>query len=248
MNNSLDLGSYKMSEKIKVLYLEDEPAQAEVMFAVLQEAGYEYTHCATGSEFTKQLKVADYDLMILDWEVPDKTGVEILDSVRNFYNWNGPVLFVTQRDAEQDIVKALETGADDYMIKPYRRPELMARLTALVRRAGLLDGDSDIEVGPFVISQKHRKILVDNEPVSLTTKEFELGLLLMKNEGRLFSRRYLLKNIWDIDSDISTRTVDAHVSSLRRKLGLRVTSGFQIKTVYQHGYRFEKLLESKVGA
>lgn len=232
-----------MSESIKVLYLEDEIAQAESLKLVLEESGYAYTHCLTGGDFLQNLQEGDYDLLILDWEVPDKTGIEVLEQVRSFYSWAGPILFVTHRDAEEDIVAALERGADDYMVKPFKRSELEARLNALIRRAGLLDNQGDIEVGPFKVTQKHREILLNGKVVALTTKEYELGLLLMKNVGRLFSRKYLLKNIWGIDSDISTRTVDAHVSSLRRKLGLRAASGYQIKTVYQHGYRLEMLLD-----
>lgn len=237
-----------MSESIRVLYLEDEQAQAEAMMSVLSDAGYGCTHCNLGETFLKKIENNEYDLLILDWEVPDKSGVEVLEQVRSFYQWKGPILFVTNRDAEHDIVSALEKGADDYMVKPFRRAELAARLNALVRRAGLLEDDKDIEVGPFTVSQNHREILVDGEKVPLTTKEYELGLLLLKNVGRLYSRKYLLKNIWGIDSDISTRTVDAHVSSLRRKLNIRASSGYRIKTVYQHGYRLEKLLESEAVA
>ncbi|NVK22604.1 MAG: response regulator transcription factor [Kangiellaceae bacterium] len=233
---------------MRVLYLEDEPTQAEAMQSVLRDAGFECTHCDLGETFLKKLENSEYDLLILDWEVPDKSGVEVLEQVRSFYQWKGPILFVTNRDAEQDIVSALEKGADDYMIKPFRRSELAARLTALVRRAGLLDEKGDLEIGPFTISQAHREILVEGKAVALTTKEYELGLLLLKNVGRLYSRKYLLKNIWGIDSDISTRTVDAHVSSLRRKLNIRAASGYRIKTVYQHGYRLEKLLESEAVA
>lgn len=237
-----------MAQVFRVLYLEDEPAQAQVMLSVLDELGYVTTHCTQGSDLLQQIANDEYDLLILDWEVPDLSGIEVLEQVRDFHNWQGPVLFVTNRDAEQDIVAALEKGADDYMIKPFRHFELAARLSALARRAGLLEDDQDVEIGPFTLVQEHREILLDGEAVALTTKEYELGLLLMKNVGRLFSRKYLLKNIWGIESDISTRTIDAHVSSLRRKLNIRAASGYQIKTVYQHGYRLEKLLESEAVA
>lgn len=237
-----------MSDELKVLYLEDEQAQADALLAILQGSDYECTHCKNAESFLEALKTDEFDLLILDWELPDMSGIEALERVRTFLNWNGPVLFVTNRDAEQDIVAALEKGADDYMVKPFRRSELLARLNALVRRAGLLDDKNIVEAGPFAVDQQHRRVLVDGEAVTLTTKEYELATLLLKNVGRLFSRKYLLKHIWSIESEISTRTVDAHVSSLRRKLKIRAESGYRIKTVYQHGYRLEKLVDSEVVA
>ena len=235
-----------MYEDLKLLYLEDDKTQADALMAILQDSGYQATHCECAESFLETLQTDEFDLLILDWELPDMSGIEALEQVRSFMNWQGPILFVTNRDAEQDIVAALEKGADDYMIKPFRRSELLARLNALVRRAGLLDEEEQIEVGPFTIDQQHRRVLVDGEPATLTTKEYELALILFKNVGRLFSRKYLLKHIWGIESEISTRTVDAHVSSLRRKLSIRAESGYRIKTVYQHGYRLEELMEPSV--
>lgn len=235
-----------MSEDLKLLYLEDDRTQADALIAILQDSGYQCTHCENAELFLDHLNTDDYDLLILDWELPDMSGIEALEQVRSFMDWKGPVLFVTNRDSEQDIVAALEKGADDYMVKPFRRSELLARLNALVRRAGLLDDKDEIEVGPFTVDQQHRRVLVNNEEATLTTKEYELALILFKNVGRLFSRKYLLKHIWGIESEISTRTVDAHVSSLRRKLNIRAESGYRIKTVYQHGYRLEQLIDSGV--
>lgn len=233
-----------MSEDLKLLYLEDDQTQADALMAILQDSGYQCTHCSNAESFLEILKTDEFNLLILDWELPDMSGIEALEQVRSFMRWTGPILFVTNRDAEQDIVAALEKGADDYMVKPFRRSELLARLNALVRRAGLLDDKGQVEIGPFIVDQQHRRILVEDKAVTLTTKEYELAVTLLKNVGRLFSRKYLLKHIWGIESEISTRTVDAHVSSLRRKLNIRAESGYRIKTVYQHGYRLEELMDS----
>ncbi|AOE50842.1 response regulator transcription factor [Kangiella sediminilitoris] len=233
-----------MSDDLKLLYLEDDQNQADDLLAILKDSGYGCTHCRNAGTFLEALKTDDFDLLIMDWELPDMSGIKALEQVRSFMNWKGPILFVTNRDSEQDIVDALEKGADDYMVKPFKRSELLARLSALIRKAGLLDDRGKIEVGSFTVDQSNRRVLVNGEPVMLTTKEYELAVILFKNVGRLFSRKYLLKHIWGIESDISTRTVDAHVSSLRKKLKIRADNGYRIKTVYQHGYRLERETEA----
>ena len=233
-----------MSESVKVLLLEDDPHQAEVVLSTLAQAGYEAKHSDTVASFNDAAKAETFDLLILDWELPDSTGIEALRFVRETLSWKVPVIFLTHRDAEEDIVQALESGADDYLIKPVRTMELSARLKALTRRLGIGSAPAQLEIGPFTIDDEHRMISRDGQEVQLTSKEYELATLLFKNVGRLFSRKLLLKEIWSIDSDITTRTVDAHISAIRRKLKVRTESGYRIKTIYQHGYRLEKLADA----
>lgn len=198
-------------------------------------------HSASGREFMVMMHRDTFDLLLLDWEVPDMSGREVLAELRA--NGNAvPVLFATQRDDEASIVGALHDGADDYMVKPVRQAELLARIEALGRRAGVSDVVKTTiqEEGPWVIDRGRRVILLDNEPVKLTDKDFELASYLFQNLGKLMSRSHLLEKVWGILSAIESRTVDVHISRIRRSLEIRPERGYRIKTIYQHGYRLEK--------
>ena len=161
--------------------------------------------------------------------------------LRQQLKMDAPVVFATQRDAEQDIVEALRCGADDYLIKPLRKAELLSRLAALARRAGVNPDDKKITVGPIVIDTASETVLVEGEVVKLTPKDYQLACCLLRNVGKLLSREYLLREVWGINAPLNTRTVDVHVSRVRRSLNLVPEMGYCVKTVYQHGYRLEKV-------
>lgn len=231
-----------MDNKIKVALLEDDLAQAKLLRQWLSEEGYEVCHRDSVAGFTEMLAQQPVDLAILDWQLPDATGIEALNWIRNHYQDALPVLFSTQRDSEEDVVEALKAGADDYMIKPPRRAELMARLSAIGRRIGLEKLNSPrLELAHIVIDQDAQKVFVHDEEVKLTRKDFLLACCVIKNQGKLLSREYLLKEVWGVAADINTRTVDMHISRMRRNLQLDPSCGFCIKTVYQHGYRLEQV-------
>ncbi|KZZ54176.1 DNA-binding response regulator, partial [Oleiphilus sp. HI0118] len=178
------------------------------------------------------------------WQLPDIEGTEVLRQIRSEMNWRIPVLFLTQRDSEADIITALDAGADDYLVKPARQGELVARVNALSRRVGGEQAEQEeIEVGPYQINLGKRTIISSGEDVSLTDKDFDLAVFMFQNIGRLLSRDFLLERVWGISSNINTRTVDTHVSRLRRKLNIKPENGFRIKTIYQHGYRLERVSE-----
>ena len=229
---------------MKIALLEDEVQQANNLKELLAEHGHSCEAFETGKSFLYSVLHNSYDLLILDWQLPDMEGTEVLKQVRAELNWRVPVLFLTQRDSEQDIVTALDAGADDYLVKPARPAELTARVHALSRRAsGETETKEELEIGPYRINLSHRSIIYKDEDVSLTDKDFDLAVFMFQNIGRLLSRDFLLERVWGISSNINTRTVDTHVSRLRRKLDIKPENGFRIKTIYQHGYRLERTTE-----
>jgi DNA-binding response OmpR family regulator len=225
---------------VRIAYLEDDPAQAELVRHWLTDAGHSCSHCSNGRELMTLLRRESFDLLLLDWEVPDMSGVSVLEEVRGAGN-RVPVLFATQRDDEASIVGALGKGADDYMVKPVKQAELLARIVALGRRAGIEDShqQESFSLGPWQVDRGRRTIMLENTVVKLTDKDFELACYLFQNVGKLLSRGHLLEKVWGIMTPIESRTVDVHVSRIRRSLHIRPENGYRIKTVYQHGYRLE---------
>ena len=228
---------------MRIGYLEDEQSQADLVIEWLHAEGFSVVHGATGQAFINLLKNNPVDLLILDWQLPDMEGVAALGTIKNQLELHVPVIFATQRDAEADIVKALQSGADDYLVKPLRRAELIARVEALARRAGVGSQDNQLKVGHIVVDFASATILVEGQPVKLTPKDYKLACCLLKNVGKLLSREYLLREVWGIDAPLNTRTVDVHISRVRRSLKLLPEVGYCVKTVYQHGYRLEKVGE-----
>jgi len=226
---------------VKILILEDDDAQAELMCQWLKDAGYTVKRASECQQFLAVYEQYLPDLLVLDWELPDGTGIDVLETLRGKYSNNVPVLFTTQHDAEGDIVTALQAGADDYLIKPIRHKEFQARLRALSRRAGIRDESSTFVAGPFNIDTRKKVISLNGEAVKLTQKDYAVAECLFHNLGKALSREYLLKTVWGVEADLDTRTVDMHVSRVRRALKIGPENGLIIKTIYQYGYRLEKL-------
>ena len=229
---------------MKIALLEDDIDTGAIIKLWLESAGHECEHYETGEQFIDNTQGKGFDLYILDWMLPDISGIDVLRWLRDNVGWDTPVLFVTARDSEEDIVHALETGADDYMVKPVKQNELLARITALHRR---IKGSSpretlDIQtIGPFTINGHERSISLNGELIELTQKEFDLAIYLLHNVGRLLSRGHILEEVWGRSAEINTRTVDTHVSRLRNKLKLIPENGWRLNAIYQHGYRLEHL-------
>lgn len=226
---------------LKVVLLEDDYAQAELLQQWLVQGGYTVAHYDNCKAFISGFDDHLADLIILDWELPDGSGVEVLENLRSLKGCEAPILFTTQRDAETDIVSALEKGADDYLVKPLRKGELVARLTALSRRAGIDAPSSKVEIGNIVLDKDSESVFVDGEAAKMTRKDFLVAKCLIENIGKVLSREFLLKTVWGIEANLDTRTVDVHVSRVRRTLKIGPDMGYIIKTIYQHGYRLEKI-------
>jgi DNA-binding response OmpR family regulator len=226
---------------VRIAVVEDDTHVGQLVCLWLEEAGHHYQLFTTGGEFQKSVIHESYDLAVLDWMLPDTTGDRLLAWLRERMDWRLPVVFVTARDSEEDIVRGLTLGADDYIAKPVRRNELLARIGAVTRRSQVTPRENEVlDVAPFSIDTGARAVRRGNQAIELTQKEYELALFLFRHPGRLLSRSHILQSVWGHHADISTRTVDTHVSRLRAKLGLGPESGWNLISVYNHGYRLEQ--------
>lgn len=227
---------------MRVAILEDDADQAELTRSWLLNADYSVDCYADAASFMRAVRRESFDLYVLDWVLPDLSGIEVLQKLRTEMSDFTPVVVATARNEEQSIVRGLEAGADDYLVKPIRQAELVARLAAIFRRASGVTGEERMDVAPYAIHVGSKSIELRGATVSLTNREFELAHFLFRNAGKMLSRSHILENIWGIENkSVSTRTVDTHMSRLRKKLDLREENGWKLSAIYQHGYRLEKI-------
>jgi len=228
---------------LRVAILEDDPDQSELIKLWLTHAEHTVDCCADATSFLRAVRRDSFDLYVLDWVLPDLSGIEVLKKLRKEMGDYTSAIIVTAKDEEQSIVRGLEAGADDYLVKPVRRAELVARVSAILRRAaGNKPEEEDLDVAPYSLSFTSKTVSLNGEKLSLTNREFELALFFFRNAGKMMSRNHLLEAIWGIENkSVSTRTVDTHVSRLRKKLKLGEENGWILSAVYQHGYRIERV-------
>jgi two-component system response regulator RegX3 len=226
---------------LRIALLEDHEEQALLLKTWLYEAGHACNAFATAKAFLREIGHESYDMFLLDWEIPDQSGFDVLRWVRANIEAQVPIMFVTAREEEHDIVAALEAGADDYLVKPLRKREFMARIGALERRTHPATVSKEaLDLPPFHVDTQARTISRHGSPVELTQKEYELALFLFRHAGQLVSRGHILETIWGLSPEINTRTVDTHMSRIRSKLGLADEPGWRLSSVYLYGYRLER--------
>ncbi len=225
---------------MRIAILEDDVDQLRAIDALLTSAGHQVHAFTRGRALLSSLAVDSYDLLVLDWGLPDLSGVEVLATAGPRLKGRTPVLFLTQRDAEADVVQALEAGADDFITKPARERELLSRVLALGRRAmaGRLTVN-EFDAGPLHVNVEQQRIERNGEPVELTRREFDVAVLFCRNLGKVLSRAHILEAVWGRGDSTTTRTVDTHVSRLRSALGLSTAAGLRLTPVYGYGYRLE---------
>lgn len=224
---------------MQIALLEDDEQQASLVERWLQQAGMACRTFRTGAAFRAGFAAVDADVILIDWMLPDDDGLAVLVWLRQEMNVHTPIMFVTTRAEENALVTALDKGADDYLIKPVRQAEMLARINALTRRGANVKPQSIIALGGVHIDMDTHRATVNSAPVDLTDRELALAVYMLRNHGRLLTRQELLENVWRTSPNIVTRTVDTHVSRLRAKLALTPENGFDLSTVYHKGYRLE---------
>jgi DNA-binding response OmpR family regulator len=219
----------------RVLVAEDDPDISEPLVRALRREGYDVTLVTTGPAALQGALTSHHDLVVLDLGLPGMDGLEVCRSLRGRGS-SVPVLVLTARTDEADLVVGLDAGADDYVGKPFRVAELLARVRAQLRRASGPEPDV-LTVGPLVLDVPSRRVTVDGCEAALTPKEYDLLLMLMRRAGTVVGRDELMREVWQTEWLGATKTLDMHVSTLRKKLG---DAGSRITTVRGVGFRLEK--------
>ena len=220
-----------------ILLVEDEQRLRTTLAARLKSAGYVVDAAADGVQGLEKALDSPFDLIILDLTLPERNGLDICRDIRQA-GLAIPILILTVRAHTVDKVVALKLGADDYVTKPFAAAELMARIEALLRRVPIRDGSGVQEIGPLRVDLRRMQVTLDSQAVYLTVREFQLLRYLIERSGSTVPRTELLRSVWGYDGSSFTRTVDMHVSSLRKKLERDPAQPKMIVTVPNVGYRF----------
>jgi len=230
---------------MKIAILDDSAVILTDLTRLLRQAGHECVGFDRGKALLDALRQTHYDMFVLDWNLPDVSGLTVLEWIRNHIGPTVPVLLLTSRNVEEDIVEGLSAGADDYVCKPFQPAVLQARVMAFGRRTQATQSDAALEhYGNFTFDLRSHTVRCGDQDAILTAKEYQLALLLFRNVGRAISRQYVLETIWGLRADIPTRTLDSHIARIRSKLTLRPGNGYQLISVYGFGYRLEEVSTS----
>jgi len=218
------------------------PSQIFALQSCLLTAGYIAQRFETAADFLRAVTNASFDTLILTSNVPDLTGLEVLARLRQELNLTIPVIMVTPSKGEDYIVSVLRGGADECIATPVGDREFLARLEAVTRRwVNAPSSVRSFQVGRLTVNIEARRILLDERPVELTLKDYDLAVLLLRNTGRFISRSEILQSIWGSKQHIKSRTLDAHMSRVRTKLRLIDLYGWRLRAEYSRGYRLERL-------
>ena len=204
---------------MRIAALDDDPILLELIKATTEQHGHVCHTYLTGTQLLRDIRHETFDLLIVDWHLP--------------------ILFVTRRREEQDVIEALSCGADDFMTKPLRMGELVARTTALLRRAYPQAMSGNLVFGPYRFDPEKRSLWLRDQPVELKNREYELALFMFRNVGRLLSRAHLREVVWGETSEAPSRSLDTHMSRLRTKLELTPANGYVVGAIYGMGYRLD---------
>jgi DNA-binding response OmpR family regulator len=225
---------------LRIALFDADPAEQALIAQLLERSGFECCVYADPRALVADARVRPFNALVVDWKGHPGDSGAVLGQARATAT-RTPTLMMVANGHEDDIIAGLSRGADDYLIKPIRPSELIARLQALLRRAYPNETLERYEFDPYRFEPDACDVEVGGERVVLTQKEFDLGLLLFRNAGRPLSRNHIREVVWGGEADVSSRTMDTHVSRLRTKLGLNTGSAWRVMPVYGYGYRLDRV-------
>ena len=222
---------------MQVAIADDETEISQEISHHLSNEGLSCETFRNGDEVVAALRKSTYDVILLDWNMPGRTGVEVIEWASQNLEKAPAFIIMTSRSDPEDVVRGLEAGACDFIVKPEHPSVVLARVNAAGRRVIPRNADPVVELGPYSINRSTREASLHGENIKLTAKEFSLASVFFENLERPLSRNYLLAKVWGSSDQMETRTLDMHVSRVRSKLQLRPENGVVIQTVFGFGYR-----------
>ncbi len=227
---------------MRLAFLEDDAPLSARVTRILTEDGHQITHFIDAESIIRGLRDQPFDLLILDWILPESSGLDVLRWARDNLDPVPATIMLTSRTSEAEIVAGLSSGADDYILKPVQESILKARVAALLRRVEESREKPTIEAfGVYEFDTRNHVVKVDGAVVPTTKREFDLALLMFHNLGRPLSRKYIFEKIWRRHPDAIGRTLETHVSQVRTRLRIKPENGFRLSSVYNFGYRLERI-------
>ena len=223
--------------KPTILVVEDDSSVRSLITTTLKAHGYKFLTAANGEMAVMMASSHNPDIMLLDLGLPDIDGVEVIRRIREWSNL--PIIVLSARSEDSDKIEALDQGADDYLTKPFHREELIMRLKALLKRTGHFFDDDGLTAGPFVVHVTSHEVLINDQPVALNGKEFDLLVYLLQNQKTIITKDQIFDRLWGFDSETAVSVVEVYMSNLRKKLKpLKVEHW--IKTIRNVGYIFQE--------
>lgn len=222
-------------KQYKILLADDEEQMLRLLTSYLEKEGFDVITTNNGEEALSVFSSCTFDLVILDIMMPGVDGFTVCEMIRSISNV--PIIMLTAKSNESDRIHGIKIGADDYLIKPFSPNELLVRIEAIFRRINNFNKSAHlIQLNELTINTQGQQVMINNEYIQLTRKEYGLLLFLAKQKGKVFSREQLLQQIWGFDNLATLRTIDTHIKTLRIKLGV---AGNYIKTIWGVGYKLE---------
>ena len=227
-------------KKFHIAVVEDDLAFASEMEEFLRAAGYTVSSYDSSQKFLAALRQSECDLLIVDWSIPDLSGIEVLEYIRKFHP-DMPAIMLTARAENIDIVRGLQAGADDYVAKPVDPDVLAQRIKSLLRRSKgeVKNVSENVILGRYLLRPSTSTIYLGDEEIVVPKREFDMAMLFFTNPNRLLSRQYLAATLWGKVVDYQSRTIDTHVARLRKNLKLDPTSGISLNALYGFGYTLQ---------